>query len=154
MRDSYLMTLTLFQSMALGFNGLDALVNVLRDKSSRQILLLITHASTLWFGLSTPTPNTPGTYQILSKKTYQDDWLSPSTQEGERAFGRNSFLQASHQTSRSPPRIVQRFLISKNKGLLARSKDSSKEVFSIGWVCMIHCLILRRFLTRAVRLKS
>ena len=114
-------------------------MNVLRDKSSRQILLLITHASTLRFGLSTPTPNTPGTYQILSKKTYQDDWLSPSTQEGERAFGRNSFLQASHQTSRSPPRIVQRFLISKNKGLLARSKDSSKEVFSIGWVCMIHC---------------
>lgn len=35
MRDSYLMTLTLFQSMALGFNGLDALVNALRDKSSR-----------------------------------------------------------------------------------------------------------------------
>lgn len=93
MRDSYLMTLTLFQSMALGFNGLDALVNVLRDKSSRQILLLITHASTLWFGLSTPTPNTPGTYQILSKKTYQDDWLSPQRKRGRGHLGETAFCK-------------------------------------------------------------
>lgn len=122
---------------------------------SRQIFLITNHScihTQVWTFYS--NPNTPETYQILSKKTYQDDWLSPSKQEGERAFGRNSILQALHQTFRSPPRIVQRFLISKNKGSLARSKDSSKKVFSIGWVCMIHCLTLRKFLTRTVRLKS
>lgn len=76
------------------------------------------------------------------------------SQEGKMAFGRNRILQALHQTSRSPPRIVQRFLISKNNGSLARSKDNSKKCFSIGWVCMIHCLMLREFLARTVRLKS
>lgn len=61
--------------MALGFNGLDALVNVGLGK---YFLLLINHSCIHTKGLDfLLQPNTPETYQILSKKAYQDDWLSP-----------------------------------------------------------------------------